>query len=134
MTGNIHIMFADSLQPSNAQDDSNMQTKAFNLKSLNYISPSCSHAKFVCGNFLNFPFLIRYASKTMQQFIEFVRHFLIRNRATLLWLVREAPRYEIAVLLAKCATIQQTRRIFTAKGATIQQKAHCGGVIKVQHF
>ena len=41
----------------------------------------------------------------MQQFVKFVRHFLIRNRALLLWFVREAPRYGIAALYAKHAAI-----------------------------
>ena len=54
--------------------------------------------------------------------------FLIRNRATLLWFVREASGNGIAALFAKCAVIfakhaaiRRTHRIFMAKGATIQE-------------
>ena len=73
---------------------------------------------------------IQYTSKTTQQFVKFVRSFLIRNRAALLWFVREAPGYGIAALFAKrtaifakCAAIWRTHCIFTAKGAEIRQKA-----------
>ena len=66
---------------------------------------------------------IRYTSKRMQQFVKSVHRFLIRNHATLLWFVREAPGYGIAALFAKCtvifsecAVIRQTQCIFTAKG------------------
>ena len=60
-----------------------------------------------------------YGSKRMQQIVKFVHHFLIRNYATLLWFVREAPGYGIAALFAKCAAIQQMWHIFTAKGGTL---------------
>ena len=48
---------------------------------------------------------VRYASKRMQQFVKFVRRFLIRNCAALLWFVQKALRYGIAALFAKRAAI-----------------------------
>ena len=47
---------------------------------------------------------IRYSSKRMRQFVKFEHRFLIRNRATLLWCVREAAGYGITALFC------QTRR------------------------
>ena len=51
--------------------------------------------------------LLLHTSKRMQQFVKFVCCFLIRNRATLLWFVREAPENGIAALFAKRAAIWQ---------------------------
>ena len=49
----------------------------------------------------------------------------------------EVPGYGIAVFFAKRTVIRRICHIFTAKGATIQalqDGAHCGTAIKVQHL
>ena len=68
--------------------------------------------------------------------MKIVPHFY-ENCAALLWFVREAPRYGIAALFvkratifAKCTAIRRTRHIFTAKGAVIRQKARIVALYK----
>ena len=65
-------------------------------------------------------------SKRMQQSVQFLRRFLIRNCATLLWFVQEALGYRIAalfveraVIFSKRAVIRRTLHTFMAKGAAI---------------
>ena len=59
----------------------------------------------------------------MQRFVKFVRSFLTRKLAALLWFgsgfVHKVPGYGIAALFAKHAAIQQMRHISTAKGTAI---------------
>ena len=58
--------------------------------------------------------------------------FLIRNRAALLWFVREAPGYGIAALFAKCAVIFGKRAAFSRQKVPQSNLAHCGAAIKVR--
>ena len=76
----------------------------------------------------------------MQQFVTFVCLNLIRQHFALLWFpygfARGSTGYGIATLFTKCAAIQRTRHIFTAKsedcgtlqdgGRTVTRQLKCG--------
>ena len=76
---------------------------------------------------------VRYTSTRMQQFVQFVRHFLIRNRSHFYDLpldLCEKCRYgcgtfaKHSAIFAKRTTIRQTRFIFIAKSAAILGLQH----------
>ena len=88
--------------------------------------------------------------KRMQQLVKFVRHFLIKNCAALLWSVWKALGYVIVALFAKCATFSQQKAPHPWIAGTLQdgalrhgyqsvalpalyKTAHCGTAIKVWH-
>ena len=81
--------------------------------------------------FMHSWWFIRYASKRMQKFDKFFRHFLITNRATLLWFasgfVREAPGHGLRRFLPNVPQFGEHAAFSRQKAP---QSLDCGAAIQ----